>query len=708
MTTTSLNRREFFKISSTAGAGLVLSFYLPPKATNLFAEMPAESFFPNVWLKISPSGTVTITVAKSEMGQGPHTYFPMIVAEELEADWQSINVEQALAHPDKYGSQNTGGSQGVRTSWDKLRKAGASAREMLISAAAQKWNVPGSSCYARQGKVFHRPTNKSYTFGELATAAAKLPVPENPSLKDPKEFKLVGTWVPQRVTPDRSSGKAIFGIDVKVPGMLYASLVRCPVFGGKVASCDATKATAIPGVKKVIEIDRGIAVLADSTWASLKGREALTIKWNEGPNAALSSATIHQMFETLAARKGAVGQKVGDIDKVFAASTNKISAVYDMPFLSHSPMEPMNCVADVRADSCEIWVGSQAPQAAQNSAANILKLPKEKVIVHVTLVGGAFGRRLLNEYVEEAVKISKAAGVPVKLLWTREDDMQHDNYRPASHHVLDGAIDTNGKLAAWKHHVVAPSITGQREPERIKDGLDKGALACTIDDMPYSIPNLLVDYVMANTAVPIGAWRSVYASHNVFVVESFIDELAHAANMDPAAFRLQMLDKNHRMKKLVETVVAKSGWQQKLPKGHARGIACSFCFGSHAAEVAEISLEHGKVRVHRIDVAVDCGIAVAPNTLEAQVEGAVVLALTAALKDEITLEKGRIQQGNFHEYQLLAIDEMPQVVVHIVNSYEPLGGIGEPPLPPVAPAVCNAIFALTGKRIRKLPVPKMV
>lgn len=708
MTITSLSRREFFKISATAGAGLVLSFYLPSKAIDLFAEPLAESFAPNVWLRIEPSGTVTITVAKSEMGQGPLTYFPMIVAEELEADWKSIKVEQAPAHPDKYGSQSTGGSQGVRSSWDKLRKAGATAREMLISAAAKKWNVHRSTCYALQGKICHRPTNKSYTFGELAEAASKLPIPENPPLKDPKDFRIVGTWVPQLATPDRSSGKAIFGIDVKVPGMLYASLVRCPVFGGKAASFDATKAKAIPGVKQVVEIDRGIAVLADSTWASLKGREALAIKWDEGPNASLSSTSIHQMFENFSKRAGAVGQKEGDIDKAFAESTNKIVAIYDMPYLSHSPMEPMNCVADVRAGSCEIWVGSQTPQAAQNSAADILKLPKDKITVHVTLLGGAFGRRLVNEFVDEAVKISKAAGAPVKLLWTREDDMQHDNYRPASHHLLSGAIDKNGKVVAWKHRVVAPSITGQREPERIKEGLDKSALACTIDDMPYAIPNLLVDYVMANTAVPIGAWRSVYASQNVFVVESFIDELAAAAKMDPASFRLQMLDKNPRMKKLVQTVVEKSGWKQKLPKGHAHGIACSFCFGSHAAEVAEVSLENGNVRVHKVDVAVDCGIAVAPNTLEAQVEGAVALALTAALKDEIIFESGRTKQSNFHEYQLMTIDEMPKVAVHIVNSYEQLGGIGEPPLPPVAPAVCNAIFALTGKRIRKLPVPKMV
>jgi isoquinoline 1-oxidoreductase subunit beta len=704
MTITAINRREFFQIASAAGAGLALSFYLPPKTGNLFAEGPAESFAPNVWLRIEPSGMVTITVAKSEMGQGPLTYFPMIIAEELEADWKSIKVEQAPAHPDKYGSQTTGGSQGVRTSWDKLRKAGATAREMLISAAAQQWNVNRSACFAEGGKVFHKPTHKSLTFGELAEKASKMPVPENPPLKDPKDFKLVGTWIPQMATPDRSSGKAMFAIDLKIPGMLYASLARCPVFGGKAAGFDAAKAKAVPGVKKVVEIDRGVAVLADSTWASLKGREALDINWNEGPNASLSSKTIQRMFEDFSKRNGAPGQIAGDVDKAFAENTVRIDAVYDMPYLSHSPMEPMNCLADVRADSCEIWVGSQNPQAAQNSAANILKLPKEKITVHVTLLGGGFGRRLVNEFVDEAVKISKAAGVPVKLLWTREEDMHHDNYRPASHHVLSGAVDKSGKLIAWKHRIVAPSITGQREPERIKDGFDKSALACTIDDMPYAIPNVLVDYVMANTAVPIGAWRSVYASQNVFVVESFIDELAAAAKMDPAAFRLQMLDKNPRMKKLVQTVVEKSGWNQKLPKGHAHGIACSFCFGSHAAEVAEVSLENGIVRVHKVDVAVDCGIAVAPNTLEAQVEGAIALALTAALKDEITFENGRTKQSNFHEYQLMTIEEMPKVAVHIVNSYETLGGIGEPPLPPVAPAVCNAIFALTGKRIDRKSV----
>ncbi len=703
MKRTGINRRDFVKIVSTAGAGLVLGFYLPPQSKGLFAEPQPASFVPNVWLRIDPSGTVTITVAKSEMGQGPHTYFPMIVAEELEADWQAIKVEQAPTHPDRYGSQSTGGSTGVRTSWEKLRLAGATAREMLISAAAAKWGVNRTTCYAEKGKIFHKPTGKALAFGELAVAAAKLPVPEKPPLKSPGNFKIVGTWVPQLTTPDRSSGRAIFAGDLKVPGMLYATLARCPVFGGKAASFAAAKAEAVPGVKKVVAIDRGIAVLADSTWAALKGREALEVKWDEGPAATLSSASLHRLFAERAKQQGAVGQKEGDCEKAFAESFNKIDALYEMPFISHSPLEPMNCLADVKAGSCEIWVGSQNPQAAQTSAANILKIPKEKVTVHLTLLGGGFGRRLVNDFVEEAVKISQAAGAPVKLFWTREDDMQHDLYRPASQHVLSGAVDKSGKLLAWKHRVVAPSITGQREPGRIIGGLDKSALNCAID-MPYAIPHLLVDYVMANTAVPIGAWRSVYASQNVFVVESFLDELAALAKKDPVAFRLEMLDKTPRMKKLVETVAEKSGWRQKLPPGHGRGVACSFCFGSYAAEIAEVSLEKGRLRVHKIDVAVDCGLAVAPNTLEAQVEGAVALALTAVLKGEITFAKGRTEQGNFDAYPILTIEEMPKVAVHIVNSHEPLGGIGEPPLPPVAPAVANALFAVTGQRVRKLPI----
>jgi len=704
--TISVNRRDFMKIAGGAGAGLVLAFYLPSKAREFLSKPTDEGFAPNVWLSIDLGGRVTITVAKSEMGQGPRTYFPMIVAEELEADWKLIRTQQADADPTKYGNQHTGGSTGVRTSWDKLRKAGATAREMLISAAAARWNVDRSTCYAEQGTVIHRPTKRSLSYGDLADDASKVPVPENPPLKDPKDFKIVGTWVPQLETPDRSTGKAMFGNDIKVPGMLYASLARCPVFGGNVAHYDATKAKAVPGVRNVVQIDNGIAVLADSTWAAMQGRQALDITWDKGPNAALSSDTIRKMFEEYASKDGVVAETEGDVEKAFANGSKTVDAVYELPYVSHSPMEPMDCLADVRADRCEIWVPSQSPQGAQDIASRITGLSMANVTVHVTLLGGGFGRRLDNDYVEEAVKISQAAGAPVQLLWTREDDMMHDMYRPASRHIVRGAVDNSGNLVGWSYKMVGPSISGQRNPENHRDGMDRSALSAAVD-LPYSVPNLLVRYVMANTAVPIGAWRSVYASQNVFVVESFIDELAHKAGKDPVEFRLRMMDKSPRLKKLVEVVAEKSGWKKQLPKGVGRGIACSSCFGSHVAEVAEVSVEDGVINVHRVVVAVDCGIGVAPNTLEAQVEGAVVLALTAALKGEITFENGQTKQSNFDAYPLMTIGEMPNVEVHIVNSYEPLGGIGEPALPPAAPAVFNAVFSATGKRVRRLPVTRL-
>ncbi len=703
---TTVHRRDFIKTAGAAGAGLVLSFYLPSKENELHAESTSESFAPNVWLRIDPSGTVTVTVAKSELGQGPRTYFPMIVAEELEANWKSIRVEQADADPTKYGSMGTGGSTGVRTSWDKLRKAGATAREMLISAAATMWEVDRSTCYAENGTVIHRPTKRSLTYGELAEQASKVQVPDDPPLKDSKKFKIVGTWVPQIETYHRSTGKARYGIDTKIPGMLYASLAQCPVFGGNVAHFDATKAKAVPGVRKVIQIDAGVAVLADSTWAAMQGRNALDITWDTNKNESLDSSRIWKMFEEYGKKNGAVGESTGDVKKSLPLHAKTVEAVYELPFISHSPMEPMNCLADVKPDKCEIWVPTQTPQYAQDIAAVITGLPKDKIVLHVTLAGGGFGRRLDNDYVDQAVKLSKTAGVPVQLLWTREDDMMHDAYRPASRHQLWGAVDNSGRLIAWRHKMIGPSIRGQRSPGEIKNGLDQSALSGATE-MPYSIPNRNVAYVMANTPVTIGAWRSVYASQNVFAVESFIDELAVAAGKDPLAFRLQMLDGSPRLKKVLQTAAEKAGWEKPLPKGFGRGIACASCFGSHAAEVAEVSVTDGKVKVHRFVMAVDCGIAVAPNTLEAQFEGAVVLAMTAALKSEITIKNGRSEQSNFDAYGLITIDEMPKVEVHTIDSYEALGGIGEPGVPPVAPAIANAIFAATGKRMRRLPIYKV-
>ena len=697
-----LTRRDFIKVTSTAGAGLVIGLYLPSQAGLLFAQETKGEFTPNVWLKIDKAGAVSITVAKSDMGQGIRTSLPMIVAEELDADWKTVRVEQAMAHPTAYGSMGTGGSSSVRTSWDKLRRAGAAAREMLISAAALTWSVDRSRCYAENGVVHHRPTGRKLAYGELVDAASKLPVPDNPPLKEPKDFTIVGKWIPQVDTKAKSSGQAKYGIDVRVPGMLYATLVRCPVFGGKVASFDGSAAKAIAGVRDVVQVQQGVAVVASSTWAALKGRDALKVNWDEGPNAKLASSQIHEMLVEHSKHEGEVAEKEGDVQKSMSEASKRIEAVYEVPFLAHATMEPLNAVADVRADRCEIWTGTQSAQSAQNETAAFLGLPKEKVDVHVMLLGGGFGRRSDNDFVSEAVQISKAVGAPVRLLWSREDDTQHDEYRPVSMHKLRGAIGAKGELLAWNHRLIAPSIATQHWPDRLK-GLDRGAIECAVE-MPYEIPNVLVDFVLASTPIPIWWWRSVYASQNVFAVESFVDELAAAAKKDPYQFRMEMLDKSPRMKKVVETAAAKAGWGKSLPKGHSHGIACSLSFGSYVAEVAEVSVNEGEVRVHKVHAAVDCGRAVSPNTMTYNVEGAIVYGLTAALKGKITIDAGRVQQGSFDDYPLLAIDEMPEVEVHIVESDGALGGIGEPGLPPIAPAACNAIFAATGKRVRELPI----
>ncbi len=689
--TRTLTRRDFIKVVSTGGTGLVLAFYLPSaRDLDALSLEPAEEFVPNAWLKIDPQGNVTITVARSEMGQGVRTSLPMIVAEELEADWTKVRIEQAPAHPDKYGSQATGGSTSVRRSWDMLRKAGATAREMLIAAAAQQWSVERASCSARNGMVFHDASGKKARYGELVQAAAKMPVPENPPLKDPNDFRVIGTRTPRLDTPQKVNGTAVFGIDVKVPKMLYATVARSPVFGGKVMSFDASKAKSVAGVRDVIPFDGGIAILASSTWAAIQGREALSATWDEGPHAKQNSEGIWKMFEEAAQLEGATEKKEGDVIAALATAVKKVGAVYRAPFVAHATMEPMNCLADVRSDYCEIWAPSQTPQRAQSEAASVLGLPIDKVRVNVTLMGGGFGRRLEADYVTEAVKISKAAGVPVMVVWTREDDMQHDFYRPATYNVLTAGLDKEGWPIAWTHRIVGPS----------SKGLVVGGSA-----PPYSIPNLLIDYHIKETGVPIGAWRSVGYSQNTFVIESFIDELAHAAGKDPAEYRRQLLDKSPRLKAALDLALFKSEWGKKLPPGMGRGVAAVQGFGSSVAHVAEVSVsKEGEVRVLRVVSAVECGPVVNPDTIEAQIESAIVYGLSAALKDEITIAKGRVKQSNFDDYGILHIDEMPKVEVHIVPSKEPLGGIGEPGVPPIAPAVCNAIFAATGKRIRKLPI----
>jgi isoquinoline 1-oxidoreductase beta subunit len=697
-------RREFIKVASVAGGGLALGFYLPTKEDLLVTAPPnGNTFAPNAWLKIDTDGITTITVARSEMGQGVRTALPMIVAEELEADWSKVRLAFALADPKTYGDMTTGGSTSVRGSWETLRQAGATAREMLITAAAQNWHVDRATCRAENGEVIHPPSGRRAMYGQLVENAAKLPVPTEVSLKAPKDFRFLGKSIARLDTPEKVYGRAIFGLDVKVPGMLIAMVERCPVFGGKVKSFNAAKALAIKGVKQVIEIPRGVAVVAESTYAAMQGREALSITWDEGTNAKLSSASISQMFEEKSKQEGKVARKEGDVAAALATAARKIAAVYEVPFLAHAPMEPMNCVADIRADRAEIWAPTQAPQWAQSAVAEVTKLPLEKIKVHTTLLGGAFGRRLMPDFVREAAQISKIVGAPVQLVWTREDDMRHDFYRPASYHRFVAGIDKNNQLVAWTHRLVAPSISvqlfGEQDQQTYPDAIDGAA------QLPYHIPNILVDYVMANTAVPIGWWRSVYNTQNAFVNESFLDEIAAAVGVDPYEFRRRLLPENSRLFGVLELAANKAGWGKPPLAGRSRGIACHACFGSFFAEVAEVSVDNaGKLRVHKVVCALDCGPIVHPGIIASQVEGAIALGLSAALKGEITIDKGRVQQGNFDDYPLLSFDEMPEVEVHILSSTATQGGIGEPGLPPIAPAVCNAIFAATCKRIRRLPI----
>ena len=700
--TTGLTRREFLHTSAVGGAGLVITFYLPAKA-ELHGQGTQLSFQPNAWLQIDPEDNVTIWVGKSEMGQGVRTSLPMIVAEELDVDWTRVRIEPALADSHKYGNQLTGGSTSVRTSWEPLRKAGAQARAMLIAAAAQSWGVAADSCRTENGFVVHEASGRRARYGSLAEAAANLPVPEKPPLKNPKDFRIIGQSLSRLDIPAKVDGSAQFGIDVRVPAMLFAVVARCPVFGGKPARFDATRAKAVKGVRAVAPISSGLAVVAESTWAAMEGRKALDVTWNEGPHAALTSAEISRRFARLAAGPAAVAREEGDAEAALKRAARKLEAVYEVPFLAHATLEPMNATAHVRPGSCEIWAPTQFPSMAQQVAGKIAGLPPDKVTVHITLLGGGFGRRAEADYVVDAVETSKAVRAPVQVLWTREDDMQHDVYRPASYHVLRAGLDAEGRLIAWTHRVVAPSIGAQRG-EKLESGLDRSAVDGAAE-LPYAIPNMRVDYVMANTAVPTGYWRSVYASQTAFANECFLDEIAVAARKDPVELRRALLNKAPHHKAVLELVAEKSGWGQALPPGRFRGLAVHGSFHSYTAEVAEVSLaKDGTPRVHRVVCAIDCGLPVNPAGVASQMQSGVVYGLSAALRGKITIDKGRVQQSNFDDYQVLRFDEMPRVEVHIVPSTEPPTGTGEPGLPPIAPAVANAVSAARGQRVRKLPI----
>jgi isoquinoline 1-oxidoreductase subunit beta len=702
---TAFSRRAFLETSAAAGAGLVIGFYLPRRA-----QAEAEGVFsPNAYLRITPDDKITVVVARTEMGQGVWTALPMILAEELEADLKQITIEQAGAST-LFGDQTTGGSASVRTTWDPMRKAGAQAREMLITAAATQWGVPRESCTAESASVIHSATGRKLSYGSLASKAAVLPVPDNPPLKK-GSYKLVGKSTPRLDTPSKVNGSAVYGIDFHIPGMKYASLARSETVGGKVADFDATSVKQMPGVSFVGKIgDSAVAVVADSTWNAMKGRRALKITWDEGPNKDLNSTAIFDGLHHADESKPVKFFSVGDVSK---ATGKPVQAEYQLPFMAHAPMEPGNCAAHFRGTECEVWAPTQVPQDCRDTIAPLVGLNPEQVKVNITLLGGGFGRRLEHDYAVEAALVSKAINAPVKVTWTREDDMRCSTYRPVSLHKLSATIGDDGWPLSFTHRIIGPSINGQKGSQPV-NGVDS--------DFPdeasflYPIPNVSLESVVTETPVPLGWMRSVYALQMGFASESFIDELAAAAGKDPLEYRLHLLSKETeikyfdtswntaRMRNVLKLAAEKAGWSKPPATGRHRGIACFGCFSTYAADVVEISMENEVPRVHRVVSVVDCGQVVNPNILEQQIQGAVVFGLANALRAQITIDKGRVAQGNFDTYQPIRMNEAPKVEGYFVPSTEPPSGVGEPPLPPLAPALCNAIYAATKKRIRALPI----
>jgi isoquinoline 1-oxidoreductase beta subunit len=704
--TTALDRRNFLKTSLAGATGLIVGFYLPGRREVLAAE--ASPAVLNAFVHVSPENVVTILIGKSEMGQGVITSLSMLAAEELECDWKRIRFEFAPAatvyFDPAFHMQGTGGSQTIHSGWVPMRQAGATAREMLIAAAAQKWGVDASECHAENGEVVHTSSKRRLSYGSVAEAAAKIPPPTDVKLKDPSQFKVIGKPTKRLDTPDKVNGKAGFGIDARRPGMLHAAVLRCPVFGGKVASFDATKAKTMPGVKDVIQISTGIAVVADNTWNALQARNAVEVKWDEGPTAAMSSDSIWKMYAAATETPGVVAKKVGDADSGMSSAAQKVEAVYQAPFAAHCTMEPMNCTADVREDRVDIWAPTQFQTPAQGIAAKIAGVKPEQSFVHTTYLGGGFGRRGWSDFVTDACETSKAMKAPVQVTWSREDDMQHDYYRPASYVKLAAGLGSDGNPVAFTARVACDSINNWFFPGSVKNGMDESSVE-GLSDMPYDVANILVDYKMTTPGIPTGFWRSVGASQNGFFEESFVDELAAAAKKDPYEYRKALLSKQPRHLGVLNLAAEKAGWGRPLPKGVFRGIAVVEAFDTYVAEVAEVSVgKDGTVKVHRVVCALDCGQVVNPHIVEQQAIGGIVFGLTQTLKNEITIDKGRVVQANFDSYDMLRMNEMPKVEVYIVPSSEVPRGMGEPAVPPVAPAVCNAIFAATGKRIRKMPV----
>ncbi len=689
-----MNRRGFLRTGAATAGGLLIGFYLPDHEDLAAATTDAKL---NAYVHVGSDDMVTLFIHKAEMGQGTVTSLSMLLAEELECDWKKIRTEFPGVSPEYGPYQGVVGSQSVRTSWEPLRKAGATAREMLVQAAAQKWGIDKSQCRAESNAVINTSTNARLSYGSLAEAAARLQRPATVALKDPSQFRLIGKPTRRLDTHDKVNGRATFGIDVRVPGMLHAVVERCPVFGGKVASFDASKSKMIPGVKDVVPISTGMAVVAENTWAAMEGRRVLKVQWDEGAVASISSAGISKDFAEHAQQPGAVARKTGDAAASLSSAAKRIESVYETPFLAHAPMEPLNCVAHVRADSCEVWASTQGQTAARDIAAKITGLAPDKIQVNTLYMGGGFGRRARSDYVGEAVEVSKALSAPVQLTWSREDDLQQDFYRPAAYGRLTAGLDSDGWPVALSARLICPPFGG------LNNGVARTGVEGVVD-LLYAIPNILVDYHALDPGIPVSYWRSVGYSQNTFFAESFIDEVAAAGGKDPLELRLRLLSNAARLRGALELAADKAGWGKPLSAEKGRGISVVNNIGSFTAQVAEVSVNRGKLRVDRVTCAVDCGYAVNPSGVEQQIRSGIVFGLSAALKGGITIDRGRVQQQNFHQYDVLRMEEMPKIEVHIVPSRNNPGGIGEASTPGIAPAVANAIFAATGKRIRKLPI----
>ena len=712
-------RRHFLKlaatVSATAGGGMLLGISFPAasggKPSQTYGELDSQGIFaPNAFIEIDTNGQVTMIISKVEMGQGVYTSVPMLIAEELEVDLDKVKLEHAPPNDKLYadsmlGAQVTGGSTSIRTLWQPMRQAGATCRTMLIAAAAKGWKVDPATCKAKSGQVIHEASGRKAGYGELVKVASTMPVPKTVVLKDPKDFTLIGTPAKRLDTPDKANGLAKFGIDAQVPDMKFAVIATSPVFGGKLVSVDDSRALKLPGVLQVIKVDNAVAVVGIHTWAAKRGLGALTIEWDEGKSTNVTTADLIEDLKKAAQKPGAVAKRIGNSAKAYEKASKTLSVVYEQPFLAHATMEPMNCTVKIGPDGCDIWVGTQIPTFAQGMAAKTAGIPVEKVRLHNFLIGGGFGRRLEFDGVVQAVKIAMQVKGAVKVIWTREEDIQHDMFRPYYYDRISAGLDANGKPVAWSHRIVGSSIMSRFAPPAVKDGVDPDAVEVSADP-PYDLPNLYVDYVRVEPRdVPTAFWRGVGPTRGTFVVESFIDELAHLAKTDPVKYRLELLGKQPRLKHALELAVAKSDWSKPLGKGQGRGVSAMFAFGSYLGMVVDVTVnDKGEIQVNKVTCAVDCGMTVNPDTVIAQIEGGAIFGLTAVLHNEITIKNGRVEQTNFSDYRMMRINEAPAIDVHLVKSAEAPGGIGEPGTAAIGAALANAVFAATGKRIRKLPI----